>query len=744
MHTRKVGVHKRHRTQRGKGRWRSGADTCVMKPVVGCTNNQTPAVVTANPNSYVSRIVPGTSQDAATEAFLRANYRPLIDNNLIVVSITDCTPNFTPQDNISAQDYAPRGDGCTNLQIRQAGILPLPPGITRRNLITPKFGDDLYRNKQAVYGDLSQQEMFRYLKTAIIASAFMVPDNGPWLIHTDLHTGNVLEIKNPVQRTVTIGNVQLTLQPNDPGPDRGNGQYAIADWGRVIRIDNIDDDQAIYTALTTRFPRGVDQYNRPFDKLGAEVWDGLPGRQRFIQHPPILGARLRAYRDNPLANRAAIRPLLRGWTAYVLLYQCIYYWGQSLYYRYPTQGSQQAPSQQTIDRLTAILASTSQADLITRINALARSVPVEAGRDFIRVLPPPAPAACVDSISAVAQGVIDSRGRGTVVFAKEDKSCSVQTERGKFLKLWLPDDAAARARIGRFARVLTPAEMKRRSGVYTWILGSRPNSDVRELVFAKVLSAFEVATAHLTLAANRGFSRIYSAGEAQYDKPTNTLTINTVSGTYMQPLLQANPTPQCQDALATRVGADIATQVNPTGSPPSIIQNAADNTTFIRDDMRPSTEILAKYMSAGVHVEEFDSREACNATTSPDIYRRPGGRTVADAEQQYQGRRPPGGPARLYYDPDDVPSVLAGSQRKIVTGDPSGVGDIYEFTSGDSVYIVLQGEPDDDIATGRLVIGYRTIPKCIVLHKEGTPEGVWTPEQPPAMYNPEEYGFGNI
>jgi len=740
MNTRKDVFRRRHRTQRGKGRWKSGADTCVMKPVVACLEGLPPEVA-ANQDGYVSRIVAGTHQtsaDAVTEAFLRRNFQPLIDAKVIVVSLGACEPAFVaPQDTTQAQGYREKPldqfgritDGCVKVGIRQNDITS---GVARTNLITPKFGDNL--NGRPDFATATQQDMFRYLKTAIIASVFLVPDNGPWLIHEDLHMGNVLQIiRPPADVTKTLGNVTFTLN----GIGQRNAQYAIADWGRVLRIENVNSGQAFYNALTTRFPRGVG-----FDMLDGNTWDG----GKYPQHPARLGALLRAYRDAHGQTQGTITPaekaIFRGWMTYVLLYQCFMYYGADIgggrrqfHFRNPGQ-----PSQQISTLIDGILESTSQADLIARINALASAVGVEPGRDFIRRVVP-----CTDNVNATtsdaASSVIASRGVGTTVFAKEEMSCSVRTADNKLVKLWLPDDQAARTRIGNLTSVLTTTQMRQRgSGVYTWLIGSIPGSNVRVLRFAHVKSALEVATAHLTLAAKSGFDRIYGAGEAKYNSEANSIDFNFTSGTYMAPILRANPAnPQCQTTIRDEIkrilrresnDADIPTVEFDKGTrlPNGII-------TFItHDDLLLDTKTLAKYIAAGVHVETFDNTpqglEACIAALRPNHFRN-GPPTVDQANEAYQPRIPSRLPSILYVkDNDNRWARLVGNARNVAY-------DIYEFesTRQPSVTFILYNSPADD--TGRVLLETGDLHKFAMFVKSGNPtEAAWTvprPEQIPQL-----------
>lgn len=354
-----------------------------MKPVVACAEGNTPAQVTANPNGYVSRVVDSENEDAATEQFIRTHFQPLIDASIVAVSIHACTPSFSAVDNNNQQqevDYATHsnGAGCENLGIGQYVSGVSNEGMT--NLITPKFGKDMFAKLGRMFGSVTQEQMFLSLKTAIISAISLVPDAGPWLIHSDLHVGNVLEIVNPTQRPVRLGNIEFTLMPNNASG--GNAQFAISDWGRVLRINDINNGREFYTALTNRFPTGIDRKGRPYDRLGTDIW-----HWRYMQHPPVLGDKLRAYRSNRAGSPDTIdddeKALFRGWTAFVLVYQCFGYRGgdRNFYFRSPGK-----PSTNTLRLLSEILRSTSQADLVVRINNIAASIGIS---NFIRTTPPP-------------------------------------------------------------------------------------------------------------------------------------------------------------------------------------------------------------------------------------------------------------------------------------------------------------------------------------------------------------------
>lgn len=351
-----------------------------MKPVVACAEGNIPAQVTANPTGYVSRVVASDSEDAATEQFIRTHFQSVIDAGIVAVSIHACTPEFREADNNTQQQETEynHGAGCTNLGIGQyvSGI----SGDGKTNLITPKFGKDIFAKFGKMFTSVTHQQLFLCLKTAIIAAISLVPDNGPWLIHSDLHLGNVLEILNPVQRSVRVGNIEFTLMANDV--NGGNRQFAVSDWGRVLQINDVNNGQEFYTALTSRFPTGIDKYGRPYDKLGTDIWVW-----KYMQHPPVLGDKLREYRSTRSADPTSISPeekaLFRGWTAFVLVYQCFGYRRVDGAFSFLPPGK---PSTNTLRLLSEILRSTSQADLIVRVNNIAASVGIS---NFIRVAPPP-------------------------------------------------------------------------------------------------------------------------------------------------------------------------------------------------------------------------------------------------------------------------------------------------------------------------------------------------------------------
>jgi hypothetical protein len=221
--------------RRGGAKWKQGADTCVFKPAVKCTEG-TPSL-----DGMISRIQSDSTanEEKAVEEVLKASFPKLIENGSITVSSHVCTPVFEEGDLESSEEVAG-----ANIYKALRGETTACQSITKSstdltNFITPERG--------VPYADLpppaSLKERYSYLRPLLLTAISLVPDTGPWVIHTDCHTRNILVHE---------------------------GNPTIIDWGRALVIRNPDNETETrrivndwfkkpYAKITPQYPRSVQQ-----------------------------------------------------------------------------------------------------------------------------------------------------------------------------------------------------------------------------------------------------------------------------------------------------------------------------------------------------------------------------------------------------------------------------------------------------------------------------------------------------
>jgi hypothetical protein len=155
------------------------------------------------------------------------------------------------------------------------------------------------------YGEYSTKKQFTIeehldnLRTAMNAAVALVPDAGPWVIHTDCHHGNIFVDKT--NGVVTTG---------------------LADWGRCILLPEIQRQESSRAAIDSLMKLMSALLKTRLvsftDWIANDLW-------KYPQHSrSILKA---AQRDLEYLNSPAYRPAdaftnlkgLRGWTVYAIL-----------------------------------------------------------------------------------------------------------------------------------------------------------------------------------------------------------------------------------------------------------------------------------------------------------------------------------------------------------------------------------------------------------------------------------------
>jgi hypothetical protein len=331
--------------QRGRGRWRSGADTCVFKPAVKCLGDEK----RPEPNQYISRVVSKNSDDIKIEEILRTRFNLLHTYKLISTSERSCIPEYEQSDKFNSADgFTARGQGCQLLGIDGQGNVGNPKDQT--NLITRIVGKnvDEFLVETGIQQNLAKK--ISGLSHTLVASILLVPDEGPWVVNEDLHFGNILTF---VSHSDVNPSFQLSngweLKRNIV---RNQIYSTISDWGRVIYIENPND--------TTNTISGIRRW-------GQRIFAGDPnqvrlaGNQGYSQHPPELMELLAHGLESANKNIASVRALnaIRGSMVYVILYQC-------LIGHYPVE---------QINRgLRPLLQTTNQETLVKTLNTVLASI----------------------------------------------------------------------------------------------------------------------------------------------------------------------------------------------------------------------------------------------------------------------------------------------------------------------------------------------------------------------------------
>ncbi len=269
--------------------WKEGADTCVFKPAVRCEGE-----TEREPNA-VSRIV-NTSQatrDLEVETLIRESFPTLVEAGLVTVHTRACSPNYDSQDlrfdkNLQIAD----NHGCDKL-IDLGG-----QGVYKKhtNMITPLRGETFYnfmKNNPAF------RPAWKTLISGILQAAItLVPDNGPWIIHTDCHMNNIL--------TIPKG------QAEAPG-------LSLSDWGRALIIKNPNDINSVRQGIREwamsipylKIPKNADD-NLLITFILRNIGD-------YPQHPIIYHNLFDLVYSNDVSEQRIGLSKLRSWLPYVLI-----------------------------------------------------------------------------------------------------------------------------------------------------------------------------------------------------------------------------------------------------------------------------------------------------------------------------------------------------------------------------------------------------------------------------------------
>lgn len=276
---------------RGGEIWKEGADTCVFNPAVRCEGE-----TERTPNA-VSRIVNvgQSSRDVYVEERVRKAFPELVQANLVTVHTKVCSPEYDSQDLQYDKNLQIEPDnGCDKLaDLGGRGVYK-----THANMITPMRGETFY---SFIRKNPAFKPVWRDMISGIVQAAIsMVPDNGPWIIHTDCHLNNIL----------TIPKGQF-LQPD----------LSLADWGRTIIIENPKDIMSVRKGVR-EWAESVEFLDVSSDMTDEEIDERLSETlSDYPQHPSMYTDGFTGIFREDKADQTYGINTLRGWLPFVLVRQ---------------------------------------------------------------------------------------------------------------------------------------------------------------------------------------------------------------------------------------------------------------------------------------------------------------------------------------------------------------------------------------------------------------------------------------
>lgn len=326
--------------QAAGAQWRSGADTCVFKPSVACSDGTAPRAVPG----AVSRIT-ADQDDARIQTTLLTNFPDLTQNRMIAVAEKICTPTYDRADLLRDPDFRGRGSGCDALGQRIPGVNP-----RHVNMISRQLGDHFSGRAASERWTWSQR--LDAMIVPLCATILLVPDGRPWAINVDSHMENVFEIPPPVaiQPLPLSSGERLVVTP------RGPSAYSLGDWGRCFLFGDTSN-------LATLAAEVVAATRKAYSPPGYRY--RLDG---YAQHPPKLQVGWGRTVQHAMEGRFGEedRNFLRGWFTYELIAQ-VFYSRVEFTLAYIGPPGMENEVARLADEL---LTSSSQASLLRRLNQL--------------------------------------------------------------------------------------------------------------------------------------------------------------------------------------------------------------------------------------------------------------------------------------------------------------------------------------------------------------------------------------
>ena len=228
--------------QRGGLQWKQGSDGCIFLPAVECAGQDDK--YSADPK-YLSKVVPKGLPDEHTENFIATHFPDVVRGKGVLISVERCIPRFSEDRNKNKSKNVANKYVTPNLKpwmsqyqraqaiaYAESKKLPCqridftkPENYT--NFVMEKYANETFFTvaKTAEYAG-NNEKLLKLLRRTLNAAVALVPDNGPWILGYDFHIGNVF--------------VKMDAEP----------YTSLADWGRVIIIENPNDPASISKGLT--------------------------------------------------------------------------------------------------------------------------------------------------------------------------------------------------------------------------------------------------------------------------------------------------------------------------------------------------------------------------------------------------------------------------------------------------------------------------------------------------------------
>lgn len=198
----------------------------------------------------VSRVRPGgtAGRDFVIEHRIRTSFPKLVAEGRVIVFDEICSVDYEDEDLKTSPELV----ACANLGVKKGPQ-------EHANFITPEMDGSLRDypgSPQTIVGP------------AVMAAVDMVPDQGPWIIHMDLHPANVLyKVEGDHVRT------------------------ALADWGRALHIEKPNDIASVRKGIMQWMNSDGDFEGQPLsayrDALGELDWSVAPHMAALLTDPVV-------------------------------------------------------------------------------------------------------------------------------------------------------------------------------------------------------------------------------------------------------------------------------------------------------------------------------------------------------------------------------------------------------------------------------------------------------------------------
>lgn len=321
---------------KGGEKWEQGSDGCIFKPSVACKNDNT-----ANPPNTVSKLILKDSIDEKVENFIAVHFPHVVKGKGVLIAEKRCEPEFKDTNLVvSAQNPSLKKNGEPCAKITSTTDTSL-----YTNFIYEEYDKSLF---DAVYFE-SIDDTLKVLCRALNAAVALVPDDGPWIIGLDFHTGNILvKTENPPDKT-------------DKKP-----YSSLADWGRTLIIENPHDFSSIQKGIKETF-EALKKMKEVSDTFLSYAQGEKANYNQFgIVVRRALNSLLSAKETDP--TNKINKNIVRANSIYGILRSCNQYTPLKEFKKTFTKNDGTQETKTLQDLSDEILNTTSQQDIVSTIN----------------------------------------------------------------------------------------------------------------------------------------------------------------------------------------------------------------------------------------------------------------------------------------------------------------------------------------------------------------------------------------